>query len=132
VFGYPNKDEAFAYCQSFRLSLVAMTGMCFVMHLLAGACAVCITFNADAGRQSLVHEVYDFDAATAFHDVASARSSFAAPNAAQQAAGAGAGGGLTPKPLLSRASTLTGAPAAADSPATPSAYTANPMGVTKA
>ena len=123
AFGYPSDGEALAYCQSFRMSLVAITIMCFAMHGIAAACAVCIRFNAEEGRTSLVHEVYDFDAATAFHDVASARSSFAA------APGTGATQlPMAPKPLLSRANTQTGAaPATVESPQIPQVYQKNPM-----
>lgn len=50
-------------------------------------------------------QVYDFDAASAFHDVSSARSSFAL-----HAGTAPTGPPATPKPLLSRANTKTGEP----------------------
>lgn len=123
TFGYPNEDEAFAYCQAFRMSLIAITLMAFAMHGIAVACAVCLANNFKAGRDSLVHEVYDFNAATAFHDVASARGSFAAPNDA-----AGTAPPAKPKPLLSRANTKTGDNnAVPESPTIPSVYTANPM-----
>mmetsp|Transcript_13856 Transcript_13856/g.23079 ORF Transcript_13856/g.23079 Transcript_13856/m.23079 type:complete len:94 (-) Transcript_13856:206-487(-) len=88
------------------------------MHLIVMACAVTLKYNADSGRESLVHEVYDFDAATAFDRMSE-------------------GGTITPKPLLSRASTLTGEPtgagvtAAATSPGPggdmASIYTSNPL-----
>lgn len=122
MFGYPSEGQALAYCQSFRMSLVAITTMAFSMHAIAVACAICLHYNASEGRSSLVHEVYDFDAATAFHDVASARSSFAAnPDGSAPPAGP-----ITPKPLLSRANTLTGTPVA-ESPTVPSVYTQNPL-----
>lgn len=130
MFGYPNDNEAQAYCQSFRMSLIAITLMAFSMHGIAVACAVCLANNSRAGRNSLVHEVYDFDAATAFHDVASARSSFAAPNGPPGPQPAP----MTPKPLLSRANTKTGEPASSanspapgESPAMASVYYSNPM-----
>jgi hypothetical protein len=100
IFGYPSDDDAMSYCHAFRLSLVSITVMCVAMHAVAVAAAVCVRFNQDEGRKSLEHEVYDFDAANAFHDVASARGSFA-----------GQAPGERPKPLLSRANTNTGAPA---------------------
>lgn len=125
MFGYPSDGQALAYCQSFRMSLIAITMMAFAMHGIAIACAVCIRYNITEGRNSLVHEVYDFDAATAFHDVASARSSFAAnPDGSAPPAGP-----IVPKPLLSRANTNTGAPTT-DSPGSPtvaSVYTQNPL-----
>jgi hypothetical protein len=124
VFGYPSEGEALAYCQAFRMSLVAITCMCFSVHGIAVACAICVRYNVTEGRASLEHEVYDFDAATAFHDVASARSSFAAAVGVPP---------VTPKPLLSRANTNTGSPvpnttdSGHNSPQIPSIYTANPM-----
>ena len=127
MFGYPTNHEAIRYCQSFRMSIIAITLMCLSMHGIALSCAICLHFNVTEGRQSLVHEVYDFDAATAFHDVASARSSFAAnPQGSFSAPPAGP---VTPKPLLSRANTNTGAPASApaESPTIPSVYTQNPL-----
>ncbi len=103
-----------AYCQAFRMSLVAITCMCFSVHGIAVACAVCLYYNVNEGRGSLEHEVYDFDAATAFHDVASARGSFAAAPGALP---------IAPKPLLS----VSPVPAAAESPQISSIYTTNPM-----
>jgi len=118
AFGYPNDDEAMRYCRSFRMSIVSITLMSISMHLIVMACAVTLKYNADSGRESLVHEVYDFDAATAFDRMSE-------------------GGTITPKPLLSRASTLTGEPtgagvtAAATSPGPggdmASIYTSNPL-----
>lgn len=92
--------------------------MCFAVHMIAIACAVCVRFNLVEGRKSLEHEVYDFDAANAFHDVASARGSFAVP--------------IAPKPLLSRANTNQGAPttgsgSAHGTPQLTSVYTSNPL-----
>lgn len=103
------------------MSLIAITLMAFSMHGIAIACAVCLANNQREGRNSLVHEVYDFDAATAFHDVASARSSFAAPNGTAPPPQSS-----VPKPLLSRANTKTGETGPApESPIVP--YTSNPM-----
>ena len=120
MFGYPDENQAGAYCSAFRMSLIAITLMAFSMHGIAIACAVCLANNQREGRNSLVHEVYDFDAATAFHDVASARSSFAAPN------GTAPPQSSVPKPLLSRANTKTGEVGPTpESPIVP--YTSNPM-----
>lgn len=121
MFGYPSDGDAQNYCHAFRLSLVSITTMCVAIHAITISCAVCVRFNVDEGRKSLEHEVYDFDAAAAFHDVASARSSFAAAP-------------IAPKPLLSRANTNQGAPtdpaSASGTPQMGSVYTTNPLGAT--
>ena len=57
TFGYPDDNQAQAYCSSFRMSIIAITLMAVAMHGIAIACAVCLTNNAREGRESLVHEV---------------------------------------------------------------------------
>lgn len=61
TFGYPDIDEAKQYCYSFRLALASSTGLFACMHFLAIACYFMYTQNND--RDSLVHEVIDFEAA---------------------------------------------------------------------
>ncbi len=60
TFGYPDDNQAQAYCSAFRMSIIAITLMAVAMHGIAIACAVCLTNNARDGRESLVHEVSIF------------------------------------------------------------------------
>lgn len=56
-FGYPNEDEAKAYCTSFRIAMAGNLGLFVTVHLIV--LASYFTFQKNENRSSLVIEAFD-------------------------------------------------------------------------
>ena len=58
-FGYPNEDEAKAYCSSFRMAMAGNFGLFITVHLIVIASYFTFQHNEKINRASLVIEAFD-------------------------------------------------------------------------